>query len=161
MIYLNFVTTTKSIYSVSQFVKEPPLPSFHHSIDAILEIFEEYRPLNPKRKQKQVPPLSEITSCNILVQITRGYNFPVRKDSHNATYRTYRQERLKNASELGLEMQMTNRMQENGATNIYEHDQATSGGNKETINYITMSKANQEQTLPDVSIDYILKCNNW
>ncbi|KAG2393318.1 hypothetical protein C9374_006849 [Naegleria lovaniensis] len=145
----------KTNVDVSQFVKEPPLPSFHHSIDAILELFEEYRPLNPKRKQKQVPPLSEITSCNILVQITRGYNFPVRKDSNNETYRTYRQERLKNASELGLEMQMANRMQENGATSIYEHDQATSGGNKETINYITMSRANQEQTLPDRLLSFV------
>lgn len=140
--------------SVSQYVKEPPLPSFHHSIDAILEVFDEYRPLNPKRKQKETPPISDITSCNILIQITRGYNFPVRNESNNETYRNYRQERLKNAAELGLEMQMTNRNQTNTATNIYDRGdgQHSALSGQETLNYITMSKPNQEQTLPDVSI---------
>ena len=126
-----------------------------------MEIFEEYRPLQPKRTQKETPPINEIKTCSIIIQITRGYHFPVRKGEDDDTYRNYRQERLKNASELGLEMRLGAR--EAGTTNIYDSERNTQPigptDARETINYITMARSDQEQSIPDVSFHIISNLN--
>ncbi|KAL9654001.1 hypothetical protein ABK040_014210 [Willaertia magna] len=145
----------KSNLHVSQFIREYPLPEFDSSLSALLEIFEEYRPLQPKRKLKE-PPTSEIKQCNILVQIIRGYNFPIRIDE-DETYRNYRQERLKNASELGLNMQMASR--NGGGSNIYDLPNNALNPNsqtKDTINYITMATEKEDQkVIPDRLLSFV------
>ncbi len=67
-------------YDVNDVINEEPVPLRDFSLGNIAFFFRPRRKLNPARAERK-PVTSFVEQCNLLVQVTRGYNVPVRATS--------------------------------------------------------------------------------
>jgi coiled-coil and C2 domain-containing protein 2A len=122
----------KSNIKVSQYVSEPAMPAFSSENSWLSTFFEPKRPLRPTRIDRKHTSYdgSKINRCNIIVQIIRGYNVPLRASDESEAYRTYRGNRLRQAEEEGMAKQVRRtedqfKQEEHGEEGEYYRREAT------------------------------------
>jgi len=71
------LSISHEIYSVEEVVNEQPLPDLQVDLQLFDRLFERRRVLRPKRAAPK--PIQAPNACNVVVQVIKGQNLPVRK----------------------------------------------------------------------------------
>src|SRR5690606_27967896 len=96
------INITYQNYSTSKYVYEEPMLNLFSGSNWFSSFFAERRPLCPERETRIRQPAVNVEKCQILVQIIRGANIPLRKEDET-TFQDYRAQRLRQEEIQGME----------------------------------------------------------